>query len=475
MIDEILRHEFVGSASRNLVTIAKDMVKFVDSSIIEVNDNLYSVLFRKICDFFPIDSTSRDFRITESHRELWNPFEFLPEYFWNCFKKPENLNGLSLDKMQKMYQDLMTGLVYYLSIITEFHYKRYLSFKQQGASMLTTLPNDFNCNFSQMDVGTLKIVLGEICKALNKEGRRFQKFQVAFGDVEDLLQHSNKTVTTEILEKSFQVILEKIIPKTYMSFFPHVVQVTESYRIEGALVHKVRRVWKRGIPEELNLLGPEVLEKGAYYYLTPRWKRYGRESVDTRSGQFAIFKSDLYSIIGSPSSLRQRLLNCPIGHADWHGYEDICVEILKFLFVPPLSSPDIQSRTEGGLLRRDALFPNYVEQGFWSLIGNRYGSNFILFEFKNTANLEPTHVDQVDKYLRQGKDTIGRFGIILSRKPPPDSALKTRKAWFTTNKVIILFLYDELVIKALEFKENGDDPVKVLQDEYEAFLAGYEP
>lgn len=287
----------------------------------------------------------------------------------------------------------------------------------------------------------------------------------------------------ETLEKSFQAILEKIIPKTYMSFFPLVIQVTKSYEADETKVYKVRRIWGKGITEELNLFGPGlILEEGAYYYLTPRWKRYGGTSINyTRNREFAIFKSDWYSItVGKTltnyqSSLKQKLLDCLPGSESWQDYEEICIEILSFLFVPPLKSPGIQSRTENGLLRRDALFPNWVEQGFWATIGDRHDANFILFEFKNTDNLTPSHVDQVDKYLRLGKDSIGRFGIILSRKPPSQPALSTRKTYFTSNRGIILFLDDRHLARALELKEAGCDPVEVLRTEYEEFLKSYEP
>lgn len=485
-IEDILKHEFVGNASRKLATIAKDIVKFVDGGIIEINDSTYDTFFNKICDFFPIESKSLDFRIIESHRESLDPFQLLPEYFSKCFKKPEDLNRLSPEQAQKVYQDIMEGLRYYFLMIIEFHYKRYLEFKQQGLPALAGLPDNFECCFSEMNVERLKIKLGEICEALGKDGRRFQKFQIAFSDVEGLLHllqnNTQPLEMVETLEKSFQLILEKIIPKTYMSFFPHVVQVIGSYEADETKVYKVRRIWEKGMAEELNLFGPGlILEEGAYYYLTPRWKRYGRASVDTRNSEFAIFKSDWYSItVGKTltnyqSSLKQKLLDCLPGPESWQDYEEICIEILSFLFVPPLKSPGIQSRTENGLLRRDALFPNWVEQGFWTTIGDRHDANFILFEFKNTDNLTPSHVDQVDKYLRLGRDSIGRFGIILSRKPPSLPALSTRKAYFTSNQIIILFLDDHHLARALELKEAGCDPVEVLRTEYEEFLKGYEP
>ncbi len=482
-INEILKHEFVGNASRKLATIAMDIVKFVDGGIVEINNNLHDALFCKICDFFPIESTTLDFRIIESHRELFDPFQLLPEYFSKCFKKPENLNRLSPLQMQNMYQDLMKGLRYYLLIITEFHYKRYLAFKQQGLPMLGVLPDNFECNFSEMKINKLKTALGEICKALNKDGRRFRKFQIAFSDVEDLLQNNTQPLAmVETLEKSFQVILEKVIPKTYMSFFPHVVQVTESYEADETKVYRVRRIWKKGIPEELNLFGSGlILEKGAYYYLTPRWKRYGRATIDTRNREFAIFKSDSYSttvgkaLTNYQSNLKRKLLDCPSGLESWRDYEEICIEILNFLFVPPLSTPNIQSRTENGLLRRYALFPNRIEQGFWSIIGDKYNANFILFDFENTEKLTSTHVVQVTQYLGLNKNAIGRFGIILSRKPPSKAALHPRRTWFTSDEAIILFFDDCHLVRALELKEAGHDPVEMLRTEYEEFLGSYTP
>lgn len=483
-IEDILKHEFVGNASRILATIAKDIVKFLDGGIIAINDSIYDAFFNKICDLFPIESQSLDFRIIESHRESLDPFQLLPEYFSKCFKKPENLSRLSPEQMQKVYKDMMEGLRYYFLMIIEFHYKRYMEFKQQGLIWLAELPDNFECCFSEMNVERLKIKLGEICEALGKDGKRFQKFQIAFSDVEGLLHllqnNTQPLAMVETLEKSFQAILEKIIPKTYMSFFPLVIQVTKSYEADETKVYKVRRIWGKGITEELNLFGPGlILEEGAYYYLTPRWKRYGGTSINyTRNREFSIFKSDSYSTtIGKSLTnyLKQKLLDCRSGPESWHDYEEICTEILNLLFVPPLMAPEIQSRTENGLLRRDALFPNWVEQGFWAAICERHNAYFILFEFKNTENLTPLHVDQVDKYLTLGKDTIGSFGIILSRKPPPPPALDTRKAWFPRNRNVILFLDDHHLVRALDLKEAGRDPVEVLRTEYEIFCKSYAP
>ena len=108
-------------------------------------------------------------------------------------------------------------------MIIEFHYKRYMEFKQQGLIWLAELPDNFECCFSEMNVERLKIKLGEICEALGKDGRRFQKFQIAFSDVEGLLHllqnNTQPLAMVETLEKSFQAILENYSKDIY-EFFP---------------------------------------------------------------------------------------------------------------------------------------------------------------------------------------------------------------------------------------------------------------
>lgn len=479
-MEKVLECEFVGSASRTLATLVKDIVKFVDGGIIAVDDAVYEGLFDKVCDLFPIESTSRDFRTTELARELPDPFLYLPEYFAKCFRKPENLDEFSSQQIKELCQTVLDGFRHYLVILTEYHYKLYLSFKQQAPSWLQSLPDNFDINFGEMELAKLKFSLGQVCTALGK-----RPFQSSFDDVEELFNIISGAFTPDVgnVEEIFRIIANKVIPKTYMHFFPHVIQVTRSYEIEGTNVYTATRMWSKGAPHQLSLFGLGLtLEEGAYYYLKPRWKRIGRESVNTTNRQFYIAKSDLYSstmakvLTEQASNLKEKLFHCPPGRGSWRDYEEICMEILTYLFVPPLERPIFQPRTGRGLLRRDALFSNCVEQGFWNRIVDRYAANFILFEFKNTDKLKPSDVDKTVVYLQLGKRAIGRFGIILSRKPPSQPALNKRRAWFASEEAVVLLLvHDDLLLRMLELREAGRDPVEILQVQYENLLTDYEP
>jgi hypothetical protein len=86
--------------------------------------------------------------------------------------------------------------------------------------------------------------------------------------------------------------------------------------------------------------------------------------------------------VTDPQLLRQRLKQCPSGRAGSKEYEDTCIEILKFLFVPPLNPPVIQPRSYSGIDRRDAVFPNRImnEKDNWGFLYRELAARLIFFE-----------------------------------------------------------------------------------------------
>lgn len=476
-IDDILEKSFVGAATRKLVTYTKDMVKYVETGDIAINDDHYRYLIDQIFQYFPIETTTQDFRIVESRRESVDPFEDLPPYFSECLEKPDNLQELTKNQTVKAYEKLRDGFRLYLLLITEFHYKRYMDFMQKGTSFIQQLPDDFDNEFLPMTIGKLVEALGWICKALDNKGKRFGRFQKAFYDLDTLsFPDSNQAVEMSTLEELFDVISGIIIPKSYMRFFPHIVQVTESYDVKGRKAIKVVRIWRKGVPETLNIYGPELeLEQNAYYCLTPRWKRYGRVSVDTRSKGYYICKSAFYSktVAIAEKNIGKALIDeitkCPKGKG--HQYQEICIKILRFLFVPPFDYIKPESVSKKRKIRIDAIGQNtYNHHRFWANLREKHKAYYIVFEFKNySKDIEPGHVDQVAKYLIWKEEEYGKLGIIISRKKPPDNVVETRNEWYEINKTIILFLWDKHLIEAIKNKEDGKEPEIVIKKEYEEF------
>lgn len=173
--------------------------------------------------------------------------------------------------------------------------------------------------------------------------------------------------------------------------------------------------------------------------------------------------------------LIERLYSCPIGFDGWKEFEDICIEILCYLFIPPLSMPKIQQRTLSGIDIRDAVFPNrnFDSPNIWGQLMQELGARLILFEFKNNDKMEigKEEVDQVRNYLTA---PMGRLAIMCCNKRPNETAHKRRNTIFSGEKKVILFLIPDNLKEMIFIKERGEDPADLIMDMVEEFYLQHE-
>ncbi|MGK7956479.1 MAG: hypothetical protein AB4063_14705 [Crocosphaera sp.] len=173
--------------------------------------------------------------------------------------------------------------------------------------------------------------------------------------------------------------------------------------------------------------------------------------------------------------LVDRLMSCPAGKTGWEDFEDICIEILEYLFVPPLSKPKVQARTLSGVDRRDAVFPNrnFNNSNIWGQLLQELNARMIVFEFKNydASSIGKEEVNQISNYLTE---PIGRLGIIICSKQPDKSAYIKRNTIYSQSKKIIVFLTKEHLEEMIYIKERGDDPADLIMDLLEWFYLEYE-
>ena len=78
-----------------------------------------------------------------------------------------------------------------------------------------------------------------------------------------------------------------------------------------------------------------------------------------------------------------RLWSCVPGKADWNSYQKTVGDILSYLFCPPLSLPLTEKSDAMHANRRDFIFPNYCDTGFWAFLRSRYGADYIEKKEKN--------------------------------------------------------------------------------------------
>ena len=173
--------------------------------------------------------------------------------------------------------------------------------------------------------------------------------------------------------------------------------------------------------------------------------------------------------------LVDRLNSCPPGHVNWSDFEVICVDILQYLFVPPLQPPIIQPRSYSGIDRRDAVFANREDTGTstWAKIRRELNARMLLFEFKNYDRTEvgKDEIVQVKNYLR---NPMGKLAIICSTKLPNNAAHIKRNTIFSDDGIVILFLTKEKLEEMLYIKERGEEPADLIMDEIEKFYLQHE-
>lgn len=176
----------------------------------------------------------------------------------------------------------------------------------------------------------------------------------------------------------------------------------------------------------------------------------------------------------------QRLDACPLGSAGWSQFEDLCTEILSFLFVPPLNNPTRQGRTYSGVNRRDAIMPNRnitannVENSKnWHHLFIELNARMILFEFKNYDTTEIGHeeVNQTRNYMTAA---MGRLAIMICSKLPNNSAHIQRNTVFNQDNKVILFITKEQLKEMLLIKERNEDPSDLIIDLIEMFYIQHE-
>lgn len=176
----------------------------------------------------------------------------------------------------------------------------------------------------------------------------------------------------------------------------------------------------------------------------------------------------------------QRLDACPLGRAGWSQFEDLCTEILNFLFVPPLTAATRQGRTYSGVNRRDAIIPNrnitpntVANSKNWHHLYLELDARMILFEFKNYDRTEIGHeeVNQTRNYMN---GAMGRLSIMICSNVPNDSAHRQRNTVYNQDQKVILFITKEQLTEMLLIKDRNEDPSDLIMDLLERFYIQHE-
>ncbi len=149
-------------------------------------------------------------------------------------------------------------------------------------------------------------------------------------------------------------------------------------------------------------------------------------------------------------------------------YERELSRLLASAFYPQLDFAKAQSRTESGALIRDLIFYNNRSHPFLEDMFQKYDSRQIVMEMKNAAELQSSHINQLNRYLTA---EFGRLGIILTRRMPVPAVFRNTVDLWSGQRRCILIVDDydlEQIVNLYESKQR--DPLDVLKKKYVEFM-----
>lgn len=148
-------------------------------------------------------------------------------------------------------------------------------------------------------------------------------------------------------------------------------------------------------------------------------------------------------------------------------FEDNVCQLLASLLYPHLDFAAEQSRTDSGVLIRDLIFYNNTSTDFLKDIYETYDSKQIVFELKNVKEVSREHIFQLNRYLN---DQFGKFGVIITRNPPPKKVYRnTIDLWSGQRRCILILSDSDLQLMTQVFISKQRNPIEVLKKKFIEF------
>ncbi len=169
------------------------------------------------------------------------------------------------------------------------------------------------------------------------------------------------------------------------------------------------------------------------------------------------------------SALKQRLTRCPAGTENSTQYEEICLDIVKYLFSASFTRILKQLETRDGLFRFDTICSVKDNGGFWGLLQRHFNSHFIIFEYKNSSKpLQQNAVYTTEKYLFRAVSR--NAAVLISRKGFSKNAQFAADGCLKEHGKLLLSINDDELLKMIDLRDSGEDPADFLLEKLEDIL-----
>lgn len=170
-----------------------------------------------------------------------------------------------------------------------------------------------------------------------------------------------------------------------------------------------------------------------------------------------------------------RLDNCTAGREDAEKFENVCCDLLKYIFSDDLALWKIQETSNTGLYRFDLLcrIKDNNSKTFWSMMEQHFHSKYIIFEFKNySSQITQKEIYTTERYLYS--KALRNVAIIIAKNGFDENSIWAAKGSLRENGKLILPITTDDLKKMCELKTNQDDPSECLLEKIDSFLAELE-
>lgn len=116
------------------------------------------------------------------------------------------------------------------------------------------------------------------------------------------------------------------------------------------------------------------------------------------------------------SELIQRLDECVAGSKGAYEFEDICFDLLNYIFSEDLSLWKKQAKSNDGLYRFDLLcrIKDHNHKTFWSMMEKYFKSKYVVFEYKNySGEIKQSQIYTTERYLY--RKALRSVAIIIAK------------------------------------------------------------
>lgn len=322
-------------------------------------------------------------------------------------------------------------------------------------------------DFKALNYEQFEVLVAKLLQAEGYQIKKTNRFGISGPDI--IVE--NPSGITELVEVKHYKQREVLPASLLRKIFFDMERYSQLDSADGFIIVTSNSISQLGLYELDKLKNVRIIDGIKLNELVDRYSLISHEFETLISYQASVLDIDsAIQVKPRENKLITELKNIPAGKDGWRDYEDVCVKILNYLFLNPLSAPNIQSRTEDGLDIRDAVYAIRPGNQFWDMLRSECRTKFMVAEFKNyEEEIGQREVESIRQYLYP--KAMRSFGILCSRKGPKTAAEKKRRRSWVEEEKLIAFITDEDLVDMIQLKDAGEEPFEVIDTHLEEFFS----